>query len=302
MAVIKMFNVYYFMYLIIAVIFTVSAIKFLKTKNDPFKRKFIYGLILFNFAIHFLKILIFPYNDPYFVEHRIVKVSFENICAVSVLIYPFLYLSKNKILREYMILVALLSGILALTIPVDVFSNTFNAVDITGIYVKTAFQIETIRFYTTHYILFLSAFLLLYFRLDTITMKNAKWMPWMLLGVLFILYLNEWVLSLFDFVPSGIDMYDPDGRNPSLIFGVKNLDALSGIGQAVKIFVPKMFTINPFTGDTFFWPVMWLFFPVMIYGYILATISNYIFDKEATIDYFKQKLPRTKNQQHETIN
>lgn len=299
MATIELFNFYYFLYLAFAVILTFTAIKYLNHKTDKFRYWFIFGLIMINFSIHFLKLFIFPYNDTYFVPHPIVKVSFENICAVSVLTFPILYFVKNKVVRQYMVLIGLLSGILALTIPVDVFSTTFNAVDITGIYTKTAFQIETIRFYTTHFLLFLAPFLLLYFKMETLTMKRAKWMPWMLLLVLFVLYANEWVLSLFGLVPDGMDMYNPDGRNPSLIFGVKNLDSLTGIGNFVKVLVPRFLTVNPGTGETFFWPVLWLFFPVMIYGYLLATITNFIYDKEGTIQYYKEILPPANQKKEE---
>jgi len=290
MAQIELYNFYYFSYLIIALGLTILSVQLLKNKSEKFRYWTIFGLIMTNLSIHFLKILIFPYTDAYFVPHRIVKISLENICAVSVVTFPFLYFAKNKVLKEYMVLVGLVSGMLALLYPVDVFSSTFNAVDITGIYTKTAFSLETIRFYSTHFLLFLAPFLLLHFKMVTLTMKRAKWMPFMLLLVMFIIYGNEWILSQFNLVPNGMEMYNPDGRNPSLIFGVKNLDSLEGIGNFIKVLVPNFLTVSPGTGETFFWPVLWLFFPVVIYCYILATFVNFIYDKQATLKYFTDKI------------
>ncbi len=302
MARVEMFNFYYFLYLTIALVITLLSVRFLKHKSDKFRFWFIFGLIMTNFAIHFLKIFIFPYTDPYFVPNRVVKISLENICAVSVVTFPFLYFTKNKILKEYMVLVGLLSGLLTLLYPVDTFSTTFNAVSIEGIYTKTAFSIETIRFYMTHFILFLSTFLMLHYKLHELSIKRAKWMPFMLLGVMFIIYGNELVLSLFGLAPQGAAMYAPDGRNPSLIFGVKNLESLVGIGNFIKFLVPRFLTVNPFTGETFFWPVVWMLIPVLVYGNILAITVDFIYDKENTIEFVKGILHiKQTSEQHSEI-
>ncbi len=303
MASVEMFNFYYFLYLAIALCITVLSVRLLKNKSDKFRFWFIFGLIFMNFSIHFLKIFIFPYTDPYFVPSRIVKVSLENICAVSVVIFPFLYFVKNKVLKEYMVLVGLLSGLLTLLYPVDTFSETFNAVPIEGIYTKTAFSIETIRFYITHFTLFLSTFLMLHYKIHELSIKRAKWMPFILLGVLFIIYGNELLLSAFGLVPQGSQMYAPDGRNPSLIFGVKNLDSMVGIGNFIKFLVPRFLTVNPFTGEPFFWPVVWMLIPVIVYGNILAITVNFIYDKENTIDFVKGVLHIKKQtaEQHSEI-
>ncbi len=299
MATIEMFNIYYFIYIFIAVVLTVLSVRLLRNKSDKYRFWFVYGLILLNFAIHFLKILIFPYTDPYFVENRIVKVSFENICAVSVLVFPFLYFVKAKTLKDYMVSIAFVSGLLAVIYPLDAIAQTFNAVDITGIYTKTAFSLETIRFYTTHFLLFLAPFLMLYYKMHEISIKRAIWLPFYLIMWLFIIYLNEYVLSLFGLVPGGLEMYDPNGRNPSLIFGVKDIDNIKGVGLLLKVVVPRFLTVNPFTGTQFFWPVIWMVIPVIIYGYLLAVGVNLVFDHDNTIEYIKTKL-RMKIKKEET--
>ncbi len=295
MAVVEMFNMYYFLYLLIALSLTLISVRLLKYKSNKFRFWFIFGLIMANFAIHFLKVLIYPYTDPYFVENRWVKVSFENICAVSVLTFPILYFVKNKIFKDYMVLVGLVSGMLTLFYPVDTFSSTFNAVSIEGVYVKTAFSLETIRFYTTHFLLFLIPFLMLHYKMHEISIKRAGYMPFILMGTLSLIFVNEWVLSLFGLVPQGMDMFNPDGRNPSLIFGVKNLDTLVGIGNFIKVLVPRFLTVNPFTGESFFWPVLWMFIPVLVYVNLMAIFVNFIYDKETTIDYLLIKLRVKKN-------
>jgi len=290
MATIEIFNFYYFLYIFIALILTLLSVRLLKYKSDKFRFWFIFGLIMANFAIHFLKILIYPYTDTYFVEHKIVKISLENICAVSVVTFPLLYFSKSKILKDYMVLVGLVSGMLTLFYPVDTFSTTFNAVSVEGVYVKTAFQLETIRFYLTHFLLFLTPFLILHYKIHQLSVKRAGYMPFVFMGTLLIIYINELILSGFGLVPQGISMYNPDGRNPSLIFGVKNLDTLVGIGKYIKVLVPDFLTVNPVTGETFYWPVLWMFFPVLVNTSLMAIFINYIYDKETTKDFVLEKL------------
>ncbi len=283
MPVIEIGNVYYLMYIAITITLTSLAVVLLRNRSDRFRYWFVFSIIMTNFAIHFLKLLIFPYTDPYYVEHIWVKASLENICAVSVVLFPFLFFAKNKVLKDFMIMLGIASGILAITFPADAIGETFNAVPI--LYTKGAFDLETIRFYTTHFLLFLAPFLMMRFKMHELSIKRIIYAPILLIGLLFIIYFNELILSLIGWVPGGYDMMNPIGRNPSLIFGIKDLQSLTGVGILLRVLVPNFLTIHPVTGETFYWPVAWMIGPVFVYGTLIAFLFALVYDKQNTFAY-----------------
>ena len=90
---------FYFLYFAIAIAITIGLILFLRHKDDKVKRNVILFLLFSALALHFLKLLFEPYNQMY--PEIIRKSSFENICAISTLVFPFIFLSKNKVLKDY---------------------------------------------------------------------------------------------------------------------------------------------------------------------------------------------------------
>lgn len=295
MPIIEIGNAFYFMYILIAILLTSLTIAFLRHKSDKFRYWFIFGILMVNLSIHFLKLLIFPYNDPYYVSHVWVKASLENICAFSVVLFPLMYFSKNTIIKDFMVMLGIASGILAITFPADAIGETFNAIPI--LYTKGAFDLETIRFYTTHFLLFLAPFLIMHFKQHQLSIKRIIYAPMLLTGLLFVLFFNELILSQLGWVPAGHQMMDPSGRNPSLIFGIKDLQSLTGIGTLFRILVPKFLTVNPFTGETFYWPVVWMIGPVFVYGSAMAFIFALVYDKQQTLAFVAETL----NMKQETL-
>lgn len=284
MPVVQFGNIYYFIYIAAFFLLTILLVRLLKHKSDAFRRRFIYGLIIFNLFVHFAKIFIYPYTT---VDYILTKVSFENVCAVSVLTFPLLYFAKNRVLKDYMIMVGIASGIITFIYPVDAMSEYFNGA-ILGY--KSAFSIETIRFYTSHYILFAAPFLMMHYRMHELSIKRAYQGPLMLLLILVIIFINEILITAVGWVPAE-EFFDPSKRNPSFIFGVRG--DLSGLGVILGVFVPAFFRVNPwFTGDAFF-PVLWLLFPAIFYGGLISLSFAFVYDRDNTLRFFrlKAKLP-----------
>lgn len=295
MPVVELFNLYYFLYIFIALGVTILSVKFLKNKSDRFRHYFIFGLIIFNLAIHFLKILIFPYTLIDSVSIW-TKVSFENICAVSVLIFPFLYFIKNKTLKDYMVMVGMASGILTFIFPLDAMSTMFNGYISIG--VRSAFMLETIRFYTAHFILFLVPFLMMHFKMHELSIRRAYRQPFILLVVLLMIFLNELFVTAVGWVPKE-ELFNPSRRNPSYIFGSKS--EFSGIGMIIGFLVPSIFMVtHPIYGFTFYIPVLWLVLPVIVYGGLIALIMCFIYDKDDTILFFTEKFRLREQNAHES--
>ena len=278
---VEIFNFFYFLYIAIAVIATILSIRFLKNKTDKFRQRFIYGLIILNLIIHFLKVIIYPYT---LVDHVWTKVTFENICASSVLLFPFLYFVKNKTLKDYMIMVGMASGIITFLAPLDAMSPIFNGSIPIG--TRPAFLLENIRFYFAHYLLFLIPFLMMHFKMHEISIRRAYRAPFMLMLIFVIILINELIITALGWVPKE-HLFDPNKRNPSFIFGAK--EQFSGLGMMVGVFVPSFFMLtHPVYEFTFYMPVIWLILPTFVYGGLIALTFCFIYDKEDTKLFFKQ--------------
>lgn len=278
---VEMGNIYYFGYIALAIILIVIAVKFLDKKTQVFRHWFVFGLIMTAFSIHFLKILIYPYTT---VEHVWTKVSFENICAVSTLVFPFVYFSKNKTLRDYMVMVAMASGIVTFIFPIDAMSSMFD-----GAYLgaRGAFQLEVFRFYLAHFLLFLAPFLMLRYKMHSLSITRAYRAPFVLIFVLFLIFINELILTLINWVPKE-HLFSPEHRNPSFIFGVRG--DLTKLGLIIGVFVPMVFRINPIIGAPGYWPVVWLIIPVLVYGSLFVLLFMFIYDNENTKRFFLRIL------------
>ena len=286
---IEMLNLYYFIYIFIAIFLTFLIIKFLNNKSTKYKNTFVFSLLILGVLIHFLRVLLPPYK---LIDIVWTKWTFENICATSTLLFPLFYFSKNKTIKDYMTMIGVASGLLTFIVPVDPMSPYFNGVVLTSAQIelyKSAFSIETIRFYLTHYILFLAPFLMLYYKLHELSLKRMFRPPLFLIGILVLIFVNEVIVSLLGWVPKE-DIFDPTKRNPSFIFGTRG--DLKGLGVLISLFVPAFLMTNPF-GLGYF-PVLWLVGPVLIYGTVFSFLFMLIFRNEETLHFLNKTFKKEK--------
>lgn len=286
--VIEMFNVHYFIYFFICIFVTVGTYYFLKNKSPKFQKKFLFGLLLSSFIVHYLKLFFNPYTKiPW--PQRLRKSSFENISATHTILFPWIFLSKNKTLKDYFIMGGIVAGFLPLIVPLEPLEPYFFDGNVYDEMVRSAYSLETIRFYFAHLVMFLVPFLTIKLKLHQITVKKSYKMPIVFLGILFIIYLNELLLGTLNFVDNTKEVfYDPNGRNPSFIFGVRQ-SVLDKAGF-ILYFVPKFMRIT----NNQFWPVIWLVIPLFIFGNIIVLIFDFILDKESTKEYLKNIIRRKK--------
>lgn len=259
-------NFYYFLYFVFAFLITIGLILFLKNKDDRYKEKVITILLFSAFFLHFIKLLFYPYNDLY--PDSIRKVTFENICAVSTLVFPFFFLAKKKVLLDYMIVIGIASGLAAYIYPTEAIFDTFDSIYFGR---KGAFSFDVIRFYYAHLIIFLAPFLIGYFKLHVFSFKRVYLLALMILGTITLIYINEWVLLQLGWIdPSSF--YDVDIRNSSFVFGIP--EHYQHVGVLFDFFVFDFLKVHPITGEPFYWPVIWFIIPIFIWTPVLAFISN----------------------------
>lgn len=229
-------------------------------KIDMKKRKFIvFFLLSFGFCLHFAKLLFPPYRNLW--PKSIRKVTFENICAVSTICFPFFYLSKNKYLRDYMFYLGLISGTAAILFPMTDYYPYFT--------------FDTFRYYICHIIISLAPLLMVVSGIHHLNYHRI-----LMVSVIFIIV--EGLLAINDVFMVKWHLND-HYTNFSLPFGLeeKHLNALGKLQNIILIFVP-VFLRNKnyiFSGiTTQFVPVAWLIIPVFIYLTLGSFLLSLIFD------------------------
>ena len=264
---------FYLVYIPLAVIATILIIKYLNKKDSKQRYRFLIILATIVLIIHLTKPFFFPYNTKLF-PNILRKITFENICAVSALIYLPVLLWKNKIALDYIAIIGMLGGFLAFLVPSEVILGRFDSMVVTDELELTKmfnlFNYDTIRFYVTHYLLFLIPFLLLYYDLHRFNIKRIFYFPISVITILLIIFLNElvlhklgWLDEIYEYV--GVSNYkevffDHNIRNSSFVFGIP--DEFGKIGLIFTVIVPK-FLKTPYV------PVAWIIIPAFVYGPLL---------------------------------
>lgn len=262
---IQLLNRYYFLYMGIAIFLLGGLYIVLRRQKDAY---FILKIIAFlNLGIHFCKILIEPYRSG--LPDTLRKITPENICAVSTIVLPFVLLLKDGKIKNYFFFISFIGGFSAIFYPMEALG-------------KEAFSLDTIRFYICHMILCfipVLATLFGYFQFQY-DWKSVLSIPILFLVVECIILGNEYLLKWIGFVNSDWSVfYNRVDRNSSFIFGP--LPALDGCYQVIMDFMVPRFLKTDYFGVTvdgvFYFPVLWMTIPVLVYFPILYTVVYGLF-------------------------
>lgn len=277
---------FYLVYVPLAVIATILIIKYLNKKDNNERYKFILILSFLSLLSHLIKPFFFPYNT-YNMPDILRKITFENICAVSALIYPLVLLTKNKVLTDYITTIGLIGGLAAFLYPTEVILGLFDSMEVS--YEIQLFAFDSIRFFFVHYLIFIIPFILLYYRMHQFDLKRIFYFPITIMGILTLIYLNElaleklgWLNEVHAYFGKNI-FYDVNIRNSSFVFGLS--DGFKKIGIWIDILVP-----NAWKG-TYYKPVIWILIPVIVYG----PLMYYGFYKVQNLRIKKSELISSEN-------
>lgn len=250
---VKVGNIYYFIYIMIAFIYFLILYLLLRNKSKEIQKKVLTIVLFTNLLIHFTKLAFYPYNMG--LPGSIRKITFENICAGSTLIFPFIYISKNKILKDYMYYFGIFGGLGALLYPTEAFG-------------KEAFSYDVIRFYLCHMTLVIVPLLAAVFNHHRPNYKNIWQTVLVFMVVELIILINEIMLIEIGFVKKDpVYYFDIIGRNSSFIFGPNQY--LGNITKIVTILVPSFMIINGL-----YIPIIWMIIPLWIYIPIICFIVS----------------------------
>ncbi len=280
--IIKMFNVWYFVWLLLAAGSTAGLYFLLRNKSKHTQEAVLFAFLAVGLLLHFLKAYIPPYSID---EARKLRDAwFVNICGANIALFPFFFFSKNKHIKDYMFYVGVLSGLIALFYPQEPMAKLDQLGEFWDI----------VRFYFHHWMLLTVPLLMVLFDHHQLSYKRILSAPvGMLLLMLFIM-LNQVFQYELGYIPMlGDDMLDIHYKNTSYIWGPGKNDA---IGTFFTWFCPDCFRYVPvgeFAGQEKYWPWFWMICPVFILLTPLSFGLCMIFDyKKFKADI--QKLLRRK--------
>jgi hypothetical protein len=171
----------YFFYNILIALICVGFYFLMRNKSEKVKHYTILSLLIFGFFLHFTKLLIPSYQNN--MPESLIEITLSTPCSISALSFPFIYMSKNQKLKDYMVVFGMISGVATLLFPLD----------IQGL---SMFNIDVIRFYTAHLIILLVPLYIYIFKLHTLTNKWAKHTIIVFLIVLLIIVINNELFNI----------------------------------------------------------------------------------------------------------
>jgi len=260
---VEYYNFFYFLYIAFALILVFGLYFLLRNKSKRTSKTVLFCLLLLNFIFHFLK-LAFDFYQAW-MPVAIRTITPENICAVSVLVFPWFFLSKKPLLKDYMFYIGVFSGIGATLIPIDVIG-------------RPAFDFETMRFYFSHILLFVIPLLMVLLKVHTLDYKRIIKIPFLFFLVLCIILVNEVILTGAGFVHIYF-LYSNEVRNASLIFGP--LAEVEFLGILLGTLTPDLFMTVPIgenAGQVYYWPIVWMIIPTFVYLSIACFLLSLPFE------------------------
>lgn len=274
---IKMFNGWYFFWVLLLSGFTVGLYFLLRKRSVKTQKAVLFSFLAIGLLLHFLKIYIPPYSVD---EARMLRDAwFVNICGANIALFPFFFLIKNKKVKDYMFYIGVISGLIAIFYPEEPMAKADQLGE----------QLDIIRFYYHHWMLLTVPLLMVIFGHHKISYKRILVAPTGLLIVMLFIMLNQVFQAELGFIPlrGTSDFFEIGYKNSSYIWGPGTDDA---IGNFLSIFTPEFFRTVPageFEGQVKYWPWFWLIVPVYLIVPVLSFLISLIFDHKSFVSDIK---------------
>ena len=264
---IQLFNFWYFLFIFLSIGGFIGLYFLLKNKSQLIIKLVLISLMAFALVLHFMKGLFPPYSLNYEIHLR--DSWFINICGANIALFPLILLSKNKHLKDYMFYIGVISGIIAIFYPID----PIQKVD------QSAEWIDVLRLYLHHNLLWYSPLLMVLLKIHTLDYKRVWSTPFIFLGVMLFIMLNQIFQSELGFIGlRGDNIHEIPYINNSLIWGPDG-----NISKLIEWACPDIFKTIPVgehAGEIKYWPWFWLIVPCFVIVTPVCFGVSMIFDHE----------------------
>ena len=268
---VKLFNFWYFFFILLCAGVIIVPYYLLRNKSDKTKRIVLASMLFFNLALHFLKLLFPPYSEN--PEKAMRDVWFINVCATSVLFFPFIFISKSKTAKDYMVSLGIISGFLAMFYPTEALN-------------KSVLTLDLWRFYICHIIIIAVPLLTVLLKLHKLELKRIWKTPICVMAMLLFIICNQVLQSELGIISlRNDDFFDVNYSNPSLIWGPTD-----GVAVLFSWLTPNFMKVVPFgefAGQTKYWPFFWMLPAIIFYFLLIPLALCFILDFKNTVNEFK---------------
>ncbi len=262
---VQFFNAWYFLFLFLSLAGFAGLYLLLRNRRQKTIKIVLFSLLVFALVLHFLK----GFYPPYSVDHaRHLRDSwFVNICGANIGLFPFLFLCKNKHIKDYMFYIGVLSGLIAVFYPIEPVLKPNQAAE----------ALDVVRFYIHHNLLWYVPLLMVLLKVHKLEYRRVWSTPVIFLLVMLFIMLNQIFQSELGYIGlRGDDIHDVPYVNNSMIWGPDgNLSKL--IEWACPDFF-KTIPVGPHAGEAKYWPWFWLIVPCFVILTPLCFLISMIFD------------------------
>lgn len=250
--IIKYGNIIHILSIVLAISTLVGLYFLLRNKSNKTKNIVILSILFFNLFQHVFKFVVWPqYWGTGFGEIN----TAYNMCAFLIIVSPFIYLTKVKVLKDFIFYIGTTAGIIAISVPYWFIGQSIITFDY-------------LRFYICHLLLFVGSMLPVLLGMHRISLKNVYKIGFIALISLLIVLFNG---LMFSFINNPNDhsaaLASFYSKNP--VWALRPSDSFKGATKAIELFSPKIFLGNE---DKEYVPILWYIIPM----YILITIPSLI--------------------------
>ena len=264
---IQFFNFWYFLFIALSLGGFAGIFLLLHNRSERTVKTVLISLMVFALVLHFMKGLFPPYSLDY--DRHLRDSWFINICGANIALFPFIFLTKSKRLKDYMFYIGTISGLIAIFYPIDPILKQDQAAEV----------IDVLRFYLHHNLLWYVPMLMVLLKIHKIDYRRIWATPILFLLVMLFIMLNQIFQSELGYIPlRGEDIHAIPYINNSLIWGPDG-----NISKLIDWACPEFFKTIPVgahKGEEKYWPWFWLIVPCFVILVPVCFLVSLIFDFE----------------------
>lgn len=244
-------NLAYFFYPGLILLFSAALYLLLRRRSEQTKKGVLLAVMLANVLQHLCKRHLYPmyWDAPYDLRLS----TAYNLCALLILIAPFVLLGRNSLWRDFFVLFGTNAGVMTMAFPHWYIGQSI-------------WQWDVFRYYLCHGLLFSGALLMLLLGLHRLSRRNFWKLP-------FLFFLSLVLITFNDIVIWAIQGAQGDlwrvlnEYNPCWLFHPP--EQFRQILPLIRFFTPNVFLADPVTGRPYI-PLLWYCIPMYLLISVVA--------------------------------